>query len=345
VSQVLFDGYYGMQNIGDDVFCAVASAHARENWGIAMPGFTASPTFFPTVVGTPVLPARPAFRGQVRAAAVAHAIRRRHVVHAGGSTFHSMWGRFRDQARLHRLGLITLQAAGVSIGPFHSRAEGRRVGDFLRRFSSVTVRDKASLERLADIAPDVPATLVPDMALHYPGIAGIAPHRGKTGILGVTVARHESLRGGDIGVESRRLARVREIAGEYLKRSGGRLRVFSFNGHPGNGDDHTARTLFPGADVEHVGWCRDTAWFVRLLAECDLVIGIRLHGAVLASALGLPSVTVPYHAKCTEVLAGLSGCVVDSGQATIDDLLGAAHLPPQRTPGPSASPLAPALPH
>jgi polysaccharide pyruvyl transferase WcaK-like protein len=324
MSSVLFDGYYGMQNIGDDVFCAVASAHAREQWGVARPAFVASPAHFPDVIGEPILPSRPLLRGQVRGAALARAVRCRHVVHAGGSTFHSMWGRFRDQAKLHRLGLITLHAAGVSVGPFESLSAGRQVGDFLRRFQNVTLRDRASLGRLADVAPDVSATLVPDLALHYPRVASITPHQLDSGTVGVTVARSESLRGGDLDAEERRLARVREIVVEYVRRTGARMRVFSFNGHLRNGDDAIARRTFPERDAEHVAWRRDTASFVGSLAACDLVVGIRLHGAVLASALGVVSITVPYHAKSREVLDGLGGAIVDEDGLSARDLLDTA---------------------
>ena len=226
-SGVVLEGYYGMQNAGDDAFCVVGTELASRNWGVSDVALTGPPSTLPSlpIAARGLFPDSPRFKGHGRLAPLPTMLRYGRVVHMGGSTFHSMTARHRDEQKLAKLGLIDLSAIGVSIGPFKTPDEGQRVVEHLHHFSSVYVRDAASVERVNRIDASAPveqgfdiAVLLPELEFLQPYLAtGAEPN--ETGpILGVSVCSDASLRMADTETQETRETRLSTLFGTWQVR-------------------------------------------------------------------------------------------------------------------------------
>lgn len=307
---LLFDGYYGMQNTGDDVFCVIASDLA-DRTGHSKPGFLADRLPVLPTEGVPVLAQSPQRRGGRRFRALTAAAGARAVVHVGGSTMRRMNTHRRDQQTLERLHPgVRLHAAGMSVGPFRSSEDERAIGHYLRRFRSVAVRDAPSAERARALGLSVVegfdlAVLLPELAWAQDGTARPAQQADGQQVLGVSVCPVESE-----GLDQARLGqeRVQRLAAA-LRRCSGRtggvsVRVLEFNGHPRRGDAGLSRALADAVatdlPVEVVPYEGDVRKTVAALRGCHGLLGMRLHSAILAFAYDVPFALVDYHPKCRE---------------------------------------------
>lgn len=308
---VVFDGYYGMRNVGDDAFCLVADEVARDRWACKQVSFIARGTDLART-DRPVhalLPERARFRGHVRSAAIPSMIRSGSVVHVGGSTFMQPLTRHRDQTLLATVGLVRLHAVAVSVGPFADIAAADGVRKILSRFASVSVRDGASQERLRELMPDLKVTLgfdvavllEPDESAHEEWPDGPSPTRGP--VIGVTVCAHETERGGDALQERSRFERTLECVDRAAQATGALVRILVFNDHERWGD--TALSLEMASRLqcptEVVQRTRDPREMLAAVAGCDVVIATRLHSAIFAYASRIPFVVISYQQKGIDV--------------------------------------------
>jgi polysaccharide pyruvyl transferase WcaK-like protein len=310
---VIFEGYYGMRNAGDDAFCVVAAAMAQEQWGAEQICFLGRQSDLPAlpVEAVGLFPERIRFRGHGRLAPMPQMLRLRNVVHVGGSTFHSMNARHRDEGRLARLGLISLRAIGVSVGPFASEREGQEVVRHLRRFEQLHVRDAESVRRIHKIDPGLQVEKGFDVAVLLPklpfcrsvlhGLPRQSAGTSSTPVLGISVCRDASLRGRATQQEELREARIRRTLRLLAARMSVRFRFIVFNDHPQWGDhelsERTAASLRDDAAVEIVPYTGDVRDTLEAVAGCDALLGVRLHSAIFAYALGVPFAIVAYHPK------------------------------------------------
>jgi polysaccharide pyruvyl transferase WcaK-like protein len=315
VREIVFDGYYGRRNTGDDAFCVVAADVAHRRWGYQRVAFVGPHSDLPAlpVPARGLFPDPPRFRGHGRFAPVPAMLRSRRVVHVGGSTLTHRLTRQRDEARLARAGLVELHAVGVSIGPFANREDGREVAATLRRFASVSVRDTASLERAAEIGLAGRVTSGFDVAVLLPRVLATPdrsdrpPDDTRPPVLGVSVCPDESLRGGDAARDRRRQASVRDLVAAVAERTGATVRILVFNDHPRWGDSDVSWQLAAALDgvstVEQVHRSRDVRHLLDAVASCDAVVGTRLHSAIFAYACGVPFALVAYQRKCDDFAA------------------------------------------
>lgn len=306
---LVFDGYYGMRNAGDDAFCVVAAQHALTVWQCQDIGFLARAADLPVlpVTARALLPEEPRFRGHTRAAALASMLGSGTVVHVGGSTFMAPLTRHRDQSRLARYGRPNLHAVGVSIGPFSSERAAVRIRRILTQFRSVSVRDSASLHRFRDLLPEKQVRLGFDVAVLLEPTGPRKRERrvqARSGpLIGVSVCAHETERGGDVQTERRRFERTFRTVEQASRAIGARVRIFVFNDHPRLGDQTLSTELASrlSAPAEVVVRGHDPGRLLSAVAECDVMVATRLHSAVFAYAVGVPFITVAYQRKGVEV--------------------------------------------
>lgn len=301
---MVFDGYYGMRNTGDDAFCVVAADVARSRWNAHTLSFLAPQSVLPPLPGPVrgIFPEPPRFRGHGRLGPLPAMLRARNVVHVGGSTFMKPLTRHRDQTRLARVGLLNLHAVGVSIGPFKDAANARVVERSLRLFRTVSVRDAASAQRLADMGSSIKVTRAFDVAVllgRSPYAVGLESSNRSRPILGVSLCAHEAKRGGDAGQEERRFVRTAALVGEVVRKTQASVRVLVFNDHPHWGDAALSERFVDlvAGDVEVVPRSPDPAVMLAEVAACDAVLATRLHTAVFAFASGVPFGIVAYQQK------------------------------------------------
>jgi len=307
---VLFEGWYGRQNAGDDAFVVLANHVAATVWSANSWRFNA-PSQALSRLGVDSSHAldHPRFRGGKRLLAGLRSATSRHVCYFGGTTLHGGDARARDLSALQRARVATLSAASVSFGPFDTAAQERSASEFVRRFSRVYLRDNGSHERARQAmtadrvrqAFDV-AVLLPDV---FPMGAPAGPRSSGRPRLAVTLCRDDPRAARHSAGDLARQEHLRQLI-ERIASGCGRpeVAVVVMNGDPGQGDGAMSREFASSisnlASVSVVDYSLGLGRTVGAIASSDLVISTRLHGSVFAYAYDVPFIAIPYHPKCLE---------------------------------------------
>lgn len=318
--KAVFNGYYGMQNAGDDAFLEVAAWGARKYWGVD------DCLFFSPELPQLQHPARAmhAFSGYGNFARALYELASAdRFVSAGGSTFHSP---------LHRTDLRTYAAwkkrlrlpgrtgaIGISLGPYTSAEGERSIVRYLRSLDFLALRDQHSYElacsyqlpyapvRAFDLAALLPDILPASVASRRLGPAEAASGRDYP-VVGVSLCHYERYTGGDVRKEARRLAFVLQLLGQLRQRPGLRFRFFLFNGHPQMGDAAATQEVIDALeatgplDYELVPYLANVAQTYAAIGDCDLLLSTRLHASIFACYAQVPFFLIEYHRKCSDFL-------------------------------------------
>mgnify|MGYP002153794044 CR=1 FL=1 len=311
-------GYYGLQNTGDDALLAVAA------WGSRR--YLKCDEIFATagvVPGTYGVPVRPLYARISSFPLPNHLLylgnfvreylflrRPANIVFGGGSNLHS-------RAYLEsRLALIKrtpgLHAAvGVSVGPFRDAWSQRTCSRLLNHLSFVGVRDRASYERVRQIAPDARVELTFDLSALLPVVANSdikGTHRLDKS-LGIAMCNCERVSSADN--ELSRISAVAEAVRKAAIKNGiEEVVLLDFNGHRYYGDakvsNMLAKLLRRAVPVRHIRYTADSASVIEMVARLRAVVAMRFHAAIFAFCTATPFVMLAYHEKCHE-LANLIG--------------------------------------
>lgn len=294
-------GYYGMMNFGDDLFGQAVVSGADRWWPsvelrMLAPGRHAKATpaarnLPPEKYASMTLAGR-----ALRAVALARALPRADtVVFAGGSLFTS------DRSRLFKIMDVAspihrrkFAGIGISVGPFGDDATARELGRFLKRFTTIVVRDARSFGLLRDIGIDN-AVLGADLA----GTLHVTLSERQDDIFGYVPCRFDS---------SGRAGRLVDEAflSHSSKLKGRRVRIYSLNVHPSLGDLQQARHVaseLKARGVEASMHCYVPGHPGRTwdhLGECAGLLTARLHGSLAAYLHETPFALLEHHAKCTD---------------------------------------------
>lgn len=298
--RVALQGYYGMRNFGDDLFCQVMVDQLASHPGGFRPYILAPPDVGGQVDSLPAF-LEPAWRSNNPVARLTRGVAKvattwtsDAVLLAGGSTLSDMGGSRRVEERLGISRRKPHYAVGVSIGPFRTVSHEADIAAYLAGFREVLVRDHSSEDAAKKIG--VETGFSGDIGTLY----AVKP-RTPDPIIGFSPCRHTR--------DSKDLiARIVEGMSEVASVRGcSRFRVFALNSHPINGDVELARSYASalrrnGFDVEVVSHIGDVAPVVESIASVELLLTNRLHGAVVAYQAGVPFVLGEYHVKCKDFL-------------------------------------------
>ena len=311
MKNVIFTGYYGMKNYGDDLFGVVSAYGARTWW----------PQFSPTILGPRIAGQTerfsvPTFISADRYASDGKAgklirtlcstkelLAGGKFIFSGGSLFSSNRSRIMDMAeRISRFNGKKFSAIGVSIGPFDSRESEAAVVSFLRRFEYVSVRDQASYELLQSYQLDAHIAVGRDLAGLAPALAGpVEKTVSETKVIGYAPC--------NIGGKPETTRHIDDLFIATVSRQQRvRVRIFSLNSHPIHGDNQRSeyvseRLKAAGIAVELIDYAeRGVIGTWRDIAACDAVVSVRLHGAITAYLCGVPFILFEYHKKCSDFL-------------------------------------------
>lgn len=356
---VVFSGYYGMSNFGDDVFAAVCTQAARVYWRVEDASYLSPP--IRGAVGRCIVPDRGLFKyfsspgsfgRMARGLALARGVSKTEMFVLGGGSILSQ-GSFgtRDMlvlaAAFRRL---RLSAIGVSVGPFSSIGAERSVRRFLRGCEFISVRDRYSYDVAMQLELPSTVRLVSslDLAGNYPVLFNIpSPSVPARKPIGVALCRYESLVGGQIDEERMRLEAIVAAAKELAIADNRPVYVFSLNGHAEMGDDKISRGAYAklissGVDAQLFQYpFTDTRVIWQLIRSCAIMLTIRLHGAIAAYLEGVPIVLAEYHQKCGDFLddIGQPAQLRVGANASRSDMVAAAsaalacHARPMLSPG------------
>lgn len=309
-SDILFGGYYGQKNTGDNAFVEVTSWAANTIWNQKNIRYLAKKKNLPITIhqkeGYPVsLPKTYEYQQKLLVNNT------KIFISAGGSTFHrEIIGNnakdFALQRKLKNGGNFKLGAIGVSIGPFKSLNAERSVVNYIKNLDFLTVRDKRSYDFVSSLALSFNPVESFDMAALMPSIYTQNRRANKKKIIGVSLCNFERFTGGDLENEKRRNRKLSKLIKEIDSKDEIHFKFIIMNGHPFNGDKElTLQTILEANlkntfDVFDYNKNTQEAW--NLIASCDFMLSTRLHGAIFACFANTPFILVEYHQKCTDFL-------------------------------------------
>ena len=122
---LVFTGYYGQFNTGDDAFCIISDWAARKYWkldNVKIFGENLPIRLDGSELNSSNYIKRN-IKGKFYLELLTQGLLNSKIVYSGGSLFHSEISGFTKDSvfqHYHRLGLLKLAAIGVSIGPYKS---------------------------------------------------------------------------------------------------------------------------------------------------------------------------------------------------------------------------------
>jgi polysaccharide pyruvyl transferase WcaK-like protein len=314
---IVFSGYYGFQNFGDDLFpmaCAKASASVFMGKKIA---FLAPP--IAGVNGKFLVPAFLAtwYRSRLWGRPLRFLfliyglILADYFVLAGGSTLGTRTSmRLRETELIFaRFGWTKIGAIGVSVGPFHNVQDEDFFKEYLEKLKFLIVRDIASVERARGLLPNIDVVSSVDLVGWLrPEIAQAERSISAAGelLIGISVCNYKRITESDNEVFNSRWQCVKDAIAILCSERPCKVLVISLNGNQFNGDDRYSQKLCEelfsvGCNVE-IRKYRNPWDVVQSIKSLDVLLTYRLHGAIVSYLAGTPFVLIEYHEKCRDFL-------------------------------------------
>lgn len=311
-SNILFTGYYGQLNTGDDAFIEVASWGADKYWKKNKNIFLAKEANLPDtskiISGYPFsIPRTYSLQSKILLRST------NYLISAGGSTIHSELpaNNIKSLAveRKKRGTPLKIGGIGVSIGPFKSLNDEKATIEYLKNIDFLAVRDQASFDFASTINLPYQTINAFDLAALLPDIYGL--NKIETTItskktIGISVCPVESINDKDNIADER--SRNRNLV-ELLKHldidNDIHIKFFVINGNPRVGDlkltlETIERVAPKSFEIIHYTKKTRTVW--NEIKSCDFVISTRLHAAIFACFSNTPFMLNEYHRKCGDFL-------------------------------------------
>ncbi|TPE42508.1 polysaccharide pyruvyl transferase family protein [Pontibacter mangrovi] len=314
MKKIIFEGYYGYKNTGDDAFVEVAAWGAAKYWQCSNNFFVGQ--HLPETVHEAAGLRNQVFPGQHKLESMYRLSSADAVVSAGGSTFEKIQNRshFRSVSALKKRysSGFKLGAIGVSLGPYKSIAHEKSIVEYLKRLDFLALRDVYSYElALSYHLPYKPINAF-DLAALLPRIynGSIPPvQQGQQKVIGISVCYFERYRDiTKLSNEDRRTQYLLRLLHSLAKNLNVTLRFIEFNGNASKGDTQLTLSVISHLrsqgveNVEFVPYNPNTSCMYRQLVSCDVVLSVRLHASIFACFAGVPFFLVEYHRKCKDFL-------------------------------------------
>ena len=354
-NKIIFDGYYGQLNTGDDAFIEVSAWGAATYWDTTDTFFLAKA--LPQIKQAASCFQKKLFPGQHVLEKFLQLVNTTAVVSSGGSTFE------KPQKILHIRNLaifkkalsntFKLGAIGVSLGPYKNTEDERAVVKYLKRLDFLALRDEYSYQlALSYNLPFEPINAF-DLAALLPIIYGdpLVSDAQRSGekVVGISACYFERYRSHtELDNEERRETYLRQLLLEVAKNTNAKLRFFEFNGHPAVGDKKITASIinFLKANqvdnIEFIPYNPNTAYIYNKVLECNLMISVRLHASIFACFGNIPFFLLEYHRKCADFLESVGyneayrvGDGTKEIQATVEQIIAILddkdkYIPPTR---------------
>lgn len=310
-TDILFTGFYGYRNTGDDSFVEVASWGAKKYWSKDKSRFLAIESRLPKTI-IPVKGYPLELRKTFKLQAEFLLNNASSFVFAGGSTIHSELAKsnIRMKAVLRKKAGLNLKigAIGVSVGPFKTIKDERAVVNYLKQMDFLAVRDQASFDFVDSIGnlPYKPVNAF-DLAALLPSIYGEVNNVIKIKkTIGISVCPYESLQPGmDIKQEEIRNSMLVDLIKNLDKQEDLHFKFYIINGNRKIGDLPLTKEIIRLSNpksYEIFSYNRETKKTWESIAQCDFVISTRLHAAIFACFSNTPFMLNEYHRKCGDFL-------------------------------------------
>lgn len=209
-----------------------------------------------------------------------------------GKKYSGCWYRFlncRLFDKLKRVG-INYIIIGCNTGPFKNSFMEYFVKKEISKTSLITTRDINSFNYIKDIVSKDTVHYFPDILFGISNIINIK-EKNESNILGIAV------HGKSKEIISGFLAEFCEI---YNNKTNSKIRLFCFDA--GIEDDLTAANMIyervlNKENIEII--CHEASYnnFLSSMSECNRIVAIRFHAAIIASAIKIPYITISYNNK------------------------------------------------
>lgn len=315
-SDILFAGYYGQKNTGDDAFVEVSAWGAEKYWGINNIKYLAKSQNLPitqseSVKGYPLTIPR-GYRYQESIL-----LRKtKYLISAGGSTIHSKMAASNIKNKAAMLKnkhpeKIKIGGIGISIGPFKTLEDERTIAEYLKTLDFLAVRDQASFDFASSLQlPYKPinafdlAALLPEIYSSKKINEDVTLYEKK--VVGISVCPYESISDREnIAKEESRKKMLVALLKELEKQADIRFKFLVINGNERNGDLELTQEIIALSelkDVQIIPYQKRTESMWDEIISCDFVISTRLHAAIFACFSGVPFMLNEYHRKCGDFL-------------------------------------------
>lgn len=297
-------GWHGRLNFGDDIFTEVLRWGLKRYADVDQLVFESDPyRTLGLATGTQVVAPNTAVPGLTRLRRWHLRRSQTHFVLGGGSTL-------RDSKHLAADGggffhhAIQRVGIGISVGPFEDGPAEARVAEFLRRFDYLGFRDTRSFEWAKNKNLEADAEMVDgfDMAVLAAKVGLIQQRHSTRGQVGVSLlsptqlSKVESVNDGTTV-----LSQISEVlASCYQDKKFLALNLCSNPQFP----DQPATDIFLSKIQAHQvhthTHCGNVTETLSAMSGCQTIVSMRLHGCIMALALGIPFVVLAYHQKCED---------------------------------------------
>lgn len=318
---ILYSGYYGFDNFGDDLFPL-----ACKKISIELAGNNKFRILSPRVSGVEEYCLLPSwisaayksrqYGGLIRLAALLlYSPRIKHLIVAGGSTIssHSSKRMRKFEYLCCRLNLFKISCIGVSIGPFDKR-DYFFYRKYISSLTTALVRDRKSIARSKEIGVEKSLRQSVDLVgILRPEIRQTSKHFCAEGgaRVGVSICRYEAFRGNGVELDNSRFDALKNALVEIAKGKAIEIIIISLNSDSVIGDDKISdmfsKELELAGLVSSVEYYRDPWESISLIKSLDFFFTFRLHGAIVAYLAEIPFTLIEYHEKCRDFLEDV-GC-------------------------------------
>lgn len=310
-SEVLFTGYYGQLNTGDDAFIEVSAWGAKKYWNKYNNIYLARNCNLPVTKnerrGYPFsIPKTYQLQNKILISAT------KYLISAGGSTIHSELYKndikYLGIKEKKRKSTLKIGGIGVSIGPFKNIKDEKSVIEYLKNIDFLAVRDQESFNFVQQLdLPYMPVNAF-DLAALLPNIYEIKEKRIKKNnkkTIGISICPVESISGINIEEENIRNEKMKRMLNYLDENENIHFKFFIINGHNKYGDFRLTKEIIERVapkSYEVVDYNRNTNFIWDEISKCDFFIATRLHAAIFACYSKTPFMLNEYHRKCKDFL-------------------------------------------
>ena len=310
-TEILFSGYYGQKNTGDDAFVEVASWGAEKFWNKKSSIFLAKEKALPLTVT--------ATKGYPLTLPRSYNIQRKllipysdYLISAGGSTIYKEFTSYNAELvalqEKKKNSKIKIGAIGVSVGPFETIKDEKSVIKYLKEIDFLAVRDQESFNFVKSLELPYEPVNAFDLAALLPYIytSNNVKILSEKKVIGISVCPVESISDiSKIKNEMIRNTKTVELIKELDKSDNVHFKFLIINGNSLVGDANTTKEIIKRASpksFEIVEYNKETQKMWNEILSCDFVVSTRLHAAIFACFSGTPFMLNEYHRKCEDFL-------------------------------------------
>lgn len=316
-SDILFTGYYGQKNTGDDAFIEVSSWGAKKYWLKNEVKYLARKDKLP-ISNTENYKGYPfSIPKTYRLQSSLLLSKTDFLISAGGSTIHSKLPVNNIKAKAMQMKSnnknLKIGAVGVSIGPFKTLEDEQAVEKYLQSIDFLAVRDQSSYDFASSLnLPYSPINSF-DLAALLPYIyQSNTAEKDKKKTIGISVCPVESVNDTkNLKREEKRNSMLVDLLKTLDREDDIHFKFVVFNGHERIGDRELTYQTAAKASLksyEVIDYKQRTELMWNEIATCDFVITTRLHAAIFSCFSDVPFMLNEYHQKCPDFLETIGYC-------------------------------------